>query len=175
MTEAVDPFTLSAEEAGDKLAAMTKEYRGEPSKEAKDVLQRNYAWPAWREKLEAGDGATWKEFNELAKAAAEADPVKAVMSGNLPDVASSEQRLMEHTASTLRSIGIRDSIIEDVIAGTHKVTKEEWDLTVQWKQDHMEDLEWVKSLLSGNAKARRELTLATIILNGGIRGEGKRA
>jgi hypothetical protein len=175
MTEAVDAFALTPEQAGDKLAAMTKEYRGEPSKEPKDVLQRNYNWPAWREKLEAGDGATWKEFDELAKAAAEADPVKAVMSGNLPDVAPSEHRLMEHTASTLREIGIRDEIIKDVIAGTHEVTKQEWDLTVQWKQDHMEDLEWVKSLLSGNAKARRELALATIILNGGIKGEEKRA
>jgi hypothetical protein len=166
---------LSPEQAGEKLAAMTKEYRGAPSKDPKAVLAQNYAWPAWREKLEAGDGKTLHEFNELARAAAEENPVGAVLSGNLPEVASSEIRLMEHTASTLREIGIRDEIIKDVLAGTHEVTKVEWDLTVQWKQDHMEDPEWVKALLSGNAKARRELTLATIILNGGIKGEEKRA
>jgi hypothetical protein len=175
MTETVDAFALSAEDATAKLAAMTKEFRGEPSKAPKDVLAQRYKWPAWVEKLELGDGATRQEFDELAKAASEANPAEAVLAGLVPEVASSELRLMEHTASTLREIGIRDSIISDVIAGTHTVTKEEWDLTVQWKKDHVEDPEWSKALLSGNAKARRELTLATIILNGGIRGEGKRA
>jgi hypothetical protein len=176
MTEAVDAFSLTADQAGEALAKLSKEFRGAPSKDPKDVLQQNYNWPAWRDKLEAGDGETRREFDELARAAAaEENPVKAVLSGNLPEVASSEHRFMEFTAATLREIGIRDSIISDVLAGTHTVTRQEWDLTVQWKKDHMEDPEWAEALLSGNAKARRELTLATIILNGGIRGEEKRA
>jgi hypothetical protein len=169
MNEVVDPFSLTTEQASDALANMAKEFRGAPSKDAKDVLQQNYNWDAWRDKLHAGDGAIRQEFDRLAKEAAEANPVEAILGGISPEVASSEHRLMEHTASTLREIGIRDEIIKDVIAGTHTVTKEEWALTVQWKKDHMEDPEWSKSLLSGNAKARRELTLATIILNGGIR------
>jgi hypothetical protein len=178
---------VSPEDAGAKLDALTAAYRGAPSKYPKDPktpteaagrLNELKSIDGWTKLYLAGSGPHVAEFNKLqeiaSSGAAEADPVKAVMSGNVPEMASSEIRLMEHTASTLREIGIRDSIIKDVIAGTHEVTKEEWDLTVQWKKDHMENPEWVKALLGGNAKERRELALATIILTGGIRKE-KRA
>jgi hypothetical protein len=77
-------------------------------------------------------------------------------------------------AGHLRDIGIRDEIIKDVIAGTHTVTKEEYAATERWKAEHMRDQEWVKRYLAGDGDTNEKMTLANIILSGGIR-EGKAA
>lgn len=74
-------------------------------------------------------------------------------------------------ANHLREIGIRDEIIKDVIAGTHKVTRAEYEATERWKAERMRDQEWVKRYLAGDGEPKEKMMLASIILSGGVREE----
>jgi hypothetical protein len=127
---------------------------------------------AWGKRLAAGDAVATKEFNSLTTMVADdGDKVAVAMSGQLPPGANGEIRELAGTASMLREVGIKDEIIKDVLAGTHTVTKAEYDATVRWKADHMSDPVWVKSYLGGSAEARRQAVLADIILSSNIKSE----
>jgi hypothetical protein len=72
-------------------------------------------------------------------------------------------------AEALRSLGVRDEIIKDVLTDNQTVTKAEYEATKQWKSDSMSNPEFVKLYLGGDNEARRKMTLANIILTGGLR------
>ena len=127
--------------------------------------------PAWMKAFLAGAGETVKQFQDLHQMIAKGDEVDAAMAGVLPELRTSQFMEMIGTASMLRETGIRDEIIKDVLAGTHQVTKAEYDATVRWKADHLSNAEWGKRLTSGDNEARRELALANIIITGGIKEE----
>jgi hypothetical protein len=122
--------------------------------------------------LLAGDAATNTEYRDLQNMAANVDPNDAVavaMSGNIGEMPDSSVKMMSETAGMLREIGIRESIIEETLRG-HEVTQQEYDLAAAWKARQMKDPVFVKAYLSGDAEARQKMTLAAIVLSGGIKG-----
>jgi hypothetical protein len=122
--------------------------------------------------LLAGDVETNRQFSELTAMAAgeDASTVAAAMAGNLGDMPDSSLKLKFQTAGMLREIGISEKIIEQVLQG-HEVSAEEYKLTEAWKARQMKNPEFVKAYLSGEPEAREKMTLASIILSGGIKGQ----
>ena len=135
-----------------------------------DVLKAD---AGWRDQFLAGNGPQVTEFRNLTEMAAKATDTDRAMAGVLLDgpLQPSSHMVQIGVAQALREIGIKDSIIKDVIAGTHKVTKEEYAATERWKAERMRDQEWVKRYLAGDGEPREKMTLANIILSGGIREE----
>jgi hypothetical protein len=122
-------------------------------------------------KLLAGDAEVNREYRELRAKADNPDPadtVAAAMSGNVGELPDSEVALMANTAGMLRDIGVRESIIEETLRG-HVVTEQEYKLVEAWKARQMRDPVFVKAFLSGDADARQKMTLAAIVLSGGIK------
>jgi hypothetical protein len=123
-------------------------------------------------KLFAGDVETNRQFSQLTAIASRDDDstVAAAMAGKLGDMPDSTARIMAGTADMLREIGIKEAIIEQVLQG-HEVTAEEYKLTEAWKARQMKDPVFVKAYLSGEVEPREKMTLANIILSGGIKGQ----
>jgi hypothetical protein len=121
-------------------------------------------------KLLSGDVETNREFTQLTAMAASDDgsTVSAAMAGG--DIPDSQSKVMAETASFLRTIGIKEGIIEEFLQG-HMVSAEEFKLTEAWKARQMKDPAFVKSYLSGEPLAREKMVLADIILSGGITGK----
>jgi hypothetical protein len=123
-------------------------------------------------KLLSGDANANREFSELQAKADSIDPadqVAVALSGKIGEMPDSSVKMMAETAGMLREIGIRESIIEETLRG-HMVTQQEYDLTAAWKARQMKDPVFVKAYLSGDAEARQKMTLAAIVLSGGIKG-----
>jgi hypothetical protein len=171
MTEGTDISALTAEQASQKLAEMEAEFRGVQYERPDSKLNDRYADPAWRAKLEAGDGKTHAEFQELAKAAAEMSPVDAVMTGVLLDVPTSQMRLMEEHASYLRSLGLSEVVVREGISGEQSVSQEIHDAAVDWKKKATTNRDWVKEYLSGSVEHVKQMTLCQIVLNNPIKGK----
>jgi hypothetical protein len=163
MTDGVDISALTPEQAAAKLVEMTRNFRGPPSDNPQAQLNRLYADPEKRQKLEAGDGATRREFDQLVQAAAKIDPIEAAMSGFLPDVPTSEMRLMSEAASWLRDIGIREDVVRETLSN-QSTTQEIHDAAVNWKKEKMTNPEFVKAYLNGGLEERRLMTLCAIVL-----------
>lgn len=127
----------------------------------------------WRDKFLAGNGSHVAEFHSLTAMIAGGDNFdKAIAGVPLDGPLQPSQHLTNMgVASTLKEIGIRPEIIKDVIAGTHKVTRAEYEATERWKADRMRDKEWVQRYMTNDGDAREKMTLANIILSGGIREE----
>src|ERR1019366_10600332 len=100
----------------------------------------------------------------------DASTVAAAMAGNLGDMPDSSAKLAAETDSMLGEIGIREEIIEQTLKG-HEVSAEEYKLVEAWKARQMKDPVFVKSYLSGDPEAREKMTLASVILSGGIKGQ----
>jgi hypothetical protein len=129
----------------------------------------------WRDLFLSGSGRQVSEFNSLSELANKPDNIAAIdkaMNGKMDDgIGLSHRAEMVGTAAMLSELGIRSIIIKDVLAGTHKVTKEEYQATEQWKADRLRDDDWKAKYLAGNREEHRRMTLADIILTGGIRDE----
>jgi hypothetical protein len=139
--------------------------------EANTVLQSRLADKAWGAKLLANDVEVTREYRALREKADNPDPadtVAAAMSGNVGEIPDSEVALMANTAGMLREIGVRESIIEETLRG-HVVTEQEFKLVEAWKARQMRDPVFVKAFLSGGAEERQKMTLAAIVLSGGIK------
>jgi hypothetical protein len=140
--------------------------------EARQRLDARLADKQFGARLLAGDAATNTEYRDLQNMAANVDPNDAVavaMSGNIGEMPDSSVKLMANTADMLREIGIKESIIEETLRG-HEVTEQEYKLVEAWKARQMKDPVFVKAYLSGDADARHKMTLAAIVLSGGIKG-----
>lgn len=139
--------------------------------EARAVLDTRIADRDWGAKLIAGDAATKREYADLRAKADNPDPadtVAAAMAGNLGEMPDSSVKMMAEAAGMLREIGIRESIIEETLRG-HEVTQQEYDVVNAWKARQMKDPVFVKAFLSGDPDARQKMTLAAIVLSGGIK------
>ena len=99
------------------------------------------------------------------------DSIDKAIKGELLDgiFQPAQHTAMIGAASYLNDLGIRPEITRDVLAGTHEVTQAEFDATQQWKEDHLADKEWVEKFMSGDREAKRKMTLANIILTGGVK------
>jgi hypothetical protein len=122
-------------------------------------------------KLLVGDSEVTRNYRDLRAMADNPDPadvVAAAMSGNVGELPDSEVALMANTAGLLRDIGVRESIIEETLRG-HVVTDQEYKLVEAWKARQMRDPVFVKAFLAGGAEERQKMTLAAIVLSGGIK------
>jgi hypothetical protein len=122
-------------------------------------------------KLLSGDAAANKEFGELQAKADSVDPadqVAVALSGDIGDLPDSSTKEMAAAAGMLREIGVRESIIEEVLRG-HMVTEQELKLTEAWRSRQMKNPAFVRSFLSGDPEARHLMTLSAIIVSGGVK------
>ncbi len=105
MTEGTaDISAMSPEEATTALAELNSAFRGPPSENAHAQFKAKMGDKAFRESYLRGDGPAVREFTDLqARAMAEADPVEAALSNRLPDMPSSDLRLMANFADHLRA------------------------------------------------------------------------
>jgi hypothetical protein len=140
--------------------------------EARAVLDTRIADRDWGAKLIAGDAATKTEYAALRAKADNPDPgdtVAAAMAGNLGEMPDSSVKEMAAAAGMLREIGVRESIIEEVLRG-HVVTEQELKLSEAWRSRQMKNPEFVRDFLSGDPEARHLMTLSAIIVSGGVKG-----
>jgi hypothetical protein len=128
--------------------------------------------PEWGAKVFAGNPEANRELRELTSKASGTDDsvVAAVMSGEPGKMPTTETHIMAGTAGMLREMGISEEVIEQTLKG-HQVSEQEYKLTQAWKARHMKDPEFVKRFLNGDTEAREKMTLADIILSGGIKGQ----
>lgn len=170
MTETAGHFPLTHEQADAKLAEMTAAYRG-PGEDPKSKLHAAYADDTKRQKLEAGDLATKREFDELIKAVTvPADPVEAALSGKLSNFPTSEELQLSRSASMLRGLGLSDDAVREAISDS-TTSQEIHDAAKAWKAQHLSDQDWVKRWLNGDAEAIKEMTLCGILLTQPIKGK----
>jgi hypothetical protein len=132
--------------------------------------------PGWRDLFLAGNGPQVSEFHslhELMAKEANTTLIDKAMNGGALDgeMQTSEYVEMRGAAAMFSELGIRSEIIKDVLAGTHKVTKEEYQATERWKADRLRDADWTAKYMSGDREEQRRMTLANIIITGGIRDE----
>jgi hypothetical protein len=138
----------------------------------------------WTDKLLAGDRTVYQEWNGLHERvnrgddhgeaqASLVDRVSAAMSAaSGVDIPNGDVRVMHETADHLRSLGIRDGVIEEVLSG-HEVTQMEFNLVKVWKDRAMRDPEFTKKYLSGDPDALQKMTLAAIVLNSNVKKDTK--
>jgi len=162
-----DAWGLTAEQATAKLDAMTKQYL-EANRPKHDPIAERYQSKGHRiDRLVSGDPKERAHFEEALKAKAEADPVEVGMSGDLPEVPSSELRQMAVGAGWLRDIGVSEGAIKEMLSG-RQAPHEEYEAVKRWKADALRNSEWTKRLLSGDQEAQRQLVLANIVLTNGV-------
>jgi hypothetical protein len=63
----------------------------------------------------------------------------------------------------LRKMGIGDDAIRQILEDK-PVSRREYQLAEQWRNDHLTNAEWTKKWLAGDAAAGREMTLCSIVL-----------
>jgi hypothetical protein len=153
VSEQQEQATISADEATARLATLTAD-------------------DAWRDRFLESGAAEVKEFHELNKIIVKGDPVEAAMAGILdnPDIPSSQSKVLAGTVDMLRAVGIADPIVRDFIEG-QGVTAAEMKLVEGWKQRQMADSSFVERYLSGDAEARRLMTIANSVIATGIKKE----
>lgn len=167
MTETVDTFSLTPDQATAQLAELSAQYRSKQPVDPHAQLEAKFADPEFRSKLDAGSPAAREEFDRMVAEAAAADPVKAAMTGRLPDIPDSGLRLMSNFAEFYREIGLSEGAIAQALGGDQE-PREAYERVKQWRADRMSsDPEWVKRLLSGGTKERRDLILSSIVLAAG--------
>jgi hypothetical protein len=98
----------------------------------------------------------------------EADPVEAAMSGNLPDVPSSELRQLAVGASWFRELGMSEAAVEEALSD-RQATPEEYEIVKNWKRTALNDPEWTKKWLSGDGEAKMKMVAANRVLMKGPR------
>ena len=140
--------------------------------EARTRLDERKADPEWGAKIFAGNPDANRELRELTSKAAGSDDsvVAAVMSGDLSKMPTTETHIMAGAAGMLREVGVSEEVIAQTLKG-HQVSEQEYKLVYAWKIRHMKDPEWVKRFLNGDVEAREKMTLADIVLSGGIKGQ----
>ena len=138
--------------------------------EATTRLDQLKADPKWTTALLSGGPTQTKEFHDLHKLVAQGDNIDAAMSGVLPDGIIQDGATVEMAsmAGHLRELGVRDEVVREYLTG-HSTTQKWFDEVKKIKADRMSDTVWVKRLMSGDVEARRQLTLANIVLTGGIK------
>ncbi len=100
-------------------------------------------------------------------------PIAAAMSGNIGEMPDSSVKLMSETAGMLREYWDSRRRSSSRTLKGHEVSAEEYKLVEAWKARQMKDPVFVQAYLSGGAEAGQKMTLAAIILSGGIKGQGR--
>jgi hypothetical protein len=128
--------------------------------------------PAWRSRLLQGAPRETAEFHDLNAAIAKGDPIDAAlaMGGDPAHVLSNTSidgvpspHMTAQEVPHLRSIGLRDEVIKELLEGKHIATPEERALVERFDRAFQSDPEVVRRFLKGDAELRRLHTLASIV------------
>jgi hypothetical protein len=151
---------------------MTDEAAPANAIEARTRLDERKADPEWGAKIFAGNPDANRELRDLTSMATRSDDsvVAVAMAGKADGMPNSETAMMAGTAAMLREVGVKEEIIKQALEG-HQVDEPEYKLVEAWKTRHMKDPEFVKKYLNGDVEAREKMTLANIVLSGGIKGQ----
>jgi hypothetical protein len=123
------------------------------------------------DRLLAGGIAERKEWDSLLSLASSGDKVDAAVSmpgGVANSVPDSELRQLASTAADLRELGLPDEVVRQALSGA-PVSAEEYRAVRQWRDERTSDGEWSKKFLAGDALAKKQMTIANIIISGGIK------
>jgi hypothetical protein len=120
-------------------------------------------------KLLSGDSSARAEFNSLATTIAGGGtaPTAEELAARAERV-NSDRFTQEFIRGVREQVDVRDAVLSQVIGG-EKVTKAEFDAAKAWQARHLADNAWTKRLLDGDADAKRELFLCSVILSSGIK------
>jgi hypothetical protein len=124
---------------------------------------------SWGAKVLAQDPGALSEFHTLSKLAAQADPIDLIMSGqaaNLPNMSLDGKPSLATTAReipALREAGISDGAIRELLEG-RVPSAEEIDAVGRFRNLRHSSKEWVDRYLKGDAEARRESMLMSMVL-----------
>ena len=125
----------------------------------------------WGAKVFAGDPTANKELHNLTAMVATgagADTIAVAMTGSPVYMPTTDMAMMAHTTAMFRELGIRDEVIREFFQGDG-ISPEWYEATVNWKKEHMGDLEWQKKFLSGDVKAAQQMMLANSIIVNGVK------
>jgi hypothetical protein len=146
--------------------------------EARIRLDALTADPAFLAKIERGDAATVKAFNDLTKQVAEgADPAALAQMGLVPVGGRGEtttpdnQNTIQEMASfaeALRAQGISEPAIREALTGGSKSSPGIYRAALHRREERLSDKEWVGRLLAGGFSENREFTLLSIVLAGEV-------
>jgi len=133
--------------------------------EARAALDAKMANSEWSSRYLQGGAAERQEFTDLTTKISNggADAVSAAMGGDLPDLATSTDRLMASTAGWLRDRGFPDKAIHETLSGTEP-TVEDIQRARTWKTQAMRSAEFSKRYLAGEPDAVREMLAADAVL-----------
>jgi hypothetical protein len=176
-TQPVDVFTLTSEQATKQLAEMKSAFDGPPPtdkpstpREARARLQELSHNVDWQQRYANGDLAARDEFNALTTTVdGDKDPVSGLLRG---DPAPNEMRIgpgyatLKEMASIipgLRDEGITDGQIHQLMTD-HVFTPEEVAAVQRLQIKLHSTPEWTQRLLAGDAEAKREQLLMSMVL-----------
>jgi hypothetical protein len=178
---ALDAGAASPEVATRALAIKSAEYRarsapppaspGTPAAAASRLAELQ-GDPAWRSRLLQGAPRETAEFHDLNAAIAKGDPIDAAlaMGGDPAHVLSNTSadgvpspHMTAQEVPHLRSIGLSDEVIKELLEGKHLATPEEVRLVERFDRAFQSDPEVVRRFLKGDAELRRLHALASIV------------
>jgi len=185
-TTPADPFSLSAEQAGNELAKMAAVASPPPPMMAPataadargrlDTLSRDKGWAT---RLLAGDVQANREFADLNKLAASADDTAEAIAGTATEASTPifetttggqlPRRHVEQAIQQMREGGLRDEVIQQAFE-LPPITRADATMTKALQSKRHGDAEWVKRLMAGDYEARREHVLMSIILASPVEG-----
>jgi hypothetical protein len=125
----------------------------------------------WSERFFAGHVEERRAFADLTAVIAAGDDVKAAMEGSTAEHpivetvwdGGSPRRVLADAAETMRGSGCSDLVIEQALRGD-PVTAQEREAVRRYEAMRHSDKEWVKRLLAGDADARREQLLMSVVM-----------
>jgi hypothetical protein len=162
-------FAMTPAEATAFLAEMAKAPPPDPASPAgaRAELNAKLADPAWFSRYTNGSVETQTEFAELTERGA-ADKVDRLIDGtysttpfDFTDGGVSPHDAMG-AAAWLRDAGVEPAAIKQLLEG-HPVSKQELQAVEQHRARLLGDPEWTKRMLAGDAAARRDLLLFSLL------------
>jgi hypothetical protein len=133
---------------------------------------------AFKTRLFSNDPAALREWNEAhAVKSAGTDPYDKLLDPHARDslvksgdMFSGENLRQIEAVEHFRGVGLNDDQIRQALAG-EPVTRAEFAVVKLMRDQRMSDPIWTAKYLKGDLAAVREMTLANIVLSGGIEGE----
>jgi hypothetical protein len=157
--QTTDAYSLTADQATEKLAAMTKAYNA--TKKSSDPVTDRYADnKGRRDRLFNEDAKEEAHFEEALKAKIESDPTEAAYTGEIGEVPSSSLRQNAFLASILKSAGMHEAIVREAISDEKApLPRKVYDQLKVDEKRMLSNPEWVKAYQAGNAESEQSIKL----------------
>lgn len=93
----------------------------------------------------------------------------ATLNATIAGPAKPDAPVDQSTIEYARQAGISDDIIDHHLVKQTPISQQEYEGAVRWRSSHLRDKAWVDKYLSGDIQARKEMTLANILVNSPIK------